>query len=404
MNSSTQNFNQGNSQPVIQHKEDEIDLKVLLFNYLQYWPLILAFMVAGIIGAYLFNRYSTPIYNIQSSVLVKDEQPSLGMDLFESAGFGQGKNNIENEIGILKSYSLSEEAVNELNLNVQYFVEGVLRTTQVYEKIPVLVEVDWKQPQVVGGMFTIEVLDDRTFELGVGDDEFSVFNPADPYYKTKPETDFQLKKSIFNFGESISGENYSFKINQISALPGEKFQFRLIDTPSLALKFKEELLVSPINKQASILNLSLETPVRRLGEDYINKLMEMYLQRELDEKNRASESTVTFIDNQLSGITESLETSENRLQEYRTENNIFNLSEEGAVIFEKMQELDKERSQAELNLKYYQTLNDYLKNNAEGDLVAPSIIGVTDPLLNSLVESLSELQAERIRLRSNFSD
>src|SRR5690606_33905149 len=99
-----------------------------------------------------------------------------------------------------------------------------------------------------------------------------------------------------------------------------------------------------------------------------------------DKKNRASENTVRFIDQQLAGISDSLTTSENRLQQFRSENNVFNLSEEGSVIFERLQDLEKQKGETEINLKYYQTLDTYLEKNQGGDLVAPSIIGVTDPL------------------------
>jgi len=392
--------------PFMPHKEDEIDLKVLLFNYLQYWHWIAICMFLGVVFAFLFNRYATNIYKIESTVLVVDDKPSLGTDLFESSGLGmlQCKSNIEDEIGILKSFTLAEESVRELNLNVQYFAEGLLTTSQVYLKTPFLVTTDWSKPQLVGGMFRVEVLSEDSFELEIEDDAFRVFNPADPYYKTTPNGELNFQKTVFSFGEVISGENYSFIVNQVSGLPGDILLFNFVDTPSLALKFKTDLAVSPINKQASILSLSLETPVRKLGENYINKVMEMYLARELNEKNRASESTIQFIEDQLTGISDSLRFSENKLQKYRTENKVFNLSEEGSVIFERMQDLEKDKGQTDINLKYYRTLQTYLSSNQSTDLVAPSIIGVTDPLLNSLVESLSTLQAERSRLTSNFSD
>src|SRR5690606_41092465 len=282
-----------NTQPSFMvNNEDEIDLKVILFNYLQYWPIILIFMVAGLVSAFLFNRYATSIYKVESSILVTDDKPTLGADLFESSGLGmlQGKNNIENEIGILKSYSLAEQTINELSLNVEYFQEEFLRTTQLYGSVPVLVTVDWKQPQLIGGTFKIEVIDDETFHLTVVEEGVSVYSHTDKFFKSKYEGTVVLKP-VYSFGETVSGDNFSFKINRVSVLPEDEILFRILDTPTLALKLREELTVTPINKQASILNLSLETPVRRLGQDYINKLMEMYLQRELNEKNVASENT-----------------------------------------------------------------------------------------------------------------
>ncbi|MEP1955464.1 MAG: Wzz/FepE/Etk N-terminal domain-containing protein, partial [Algoriphagus sp.] len=131
----TPNPSNSGQNPFMVQKEDEIDLKVLLFNYLQYWVLILACMFIGVLGAFLFNRYATNVFKVESSILVVDDKPSLGTDLFESSGLGmlQGKSNIENEIGILKSFSLAEEAVTDLNLNVQYYKEGFVSTTQIYD-------------------------------------------------------------------------------------------------------------------------------------------------------------------------------------------------------------------------------------------------------------------------------
>jgi len=98
-NSASNPQNQPN--PFLAQQEDEIDLKVLLFNYLQYWPIIVIFMFLGLLSAFLLNKFTTPIYKVESTVLVVDDKPTLGADLFESAGLGlQNKSNIDNEIGI----------------------------------------------------------------------------------------------------------------------------------------------------------------------------------------------------------------------------------------------------------------------------------------------------------------
>ncbi len=404
MYSNTTNNASQAQNPFMIQKEDEIDLKVILFNYLQYWPIIVVSMFLGILAAFLFNRYATPVYKVESTILVVDDKPTLGTDLFESAGLGmQGKSNIENEIGILKSYSLAEETVRRLDLNVAYYREDFLKKVEIYDNSPVYVKANWTKPQLVGGLFRLEVINETSFELRVEENTFQIYNPSDPFYKRGVE-DFSLKKSVYSFGTPITDEFFDFTVDKTSAMPGDIVFFKLVDTPSLALRMKSNLSAVPLNKQASILTLSLETPIRRFGEEYINKLMEMYLLRELSEKNRASENTVKFIGQQLSGITDSLQFSENRLQQYRTENRTFNLSEEGTVIFQRLQELERERSETELNLKYYQTLQQYLNNNQLGDLMVPSTFGNTDLLLSNLVQQLSEMQAERVRLTANFSD
>src|SRR5690606_23789429 len=132
--------------------------------------------------------------------------------------------------------------------------------------------------------------------------------------------------------------------------------------------------------------------------------MEVYLDRELLQKNRTADNTVFFIDQQLSGISDSLSFIEDRLESYRSNNNVFNLSQEGSAVFQRVEKLENEKAQINLALRYYHTLMDYLKEEQIDDLAAPSIIGINDPLLNALVSNLAELQSDKVRLTATFSN
>lgn len=389
--------------PFMPPHEDDIELKVILFNYLKYWPFIAICTLVCVLAAFLFNKYATPVYMVQSSVIVTEEPQALGSEIFDAVGMMPIKNNVENEIGILKSYTLAEEAITELGLDVFYFTDDLLMSSQVHAGVPVDVDVDWTHKQLVNGKFLIEVLDSQTFSFMPDGDDFELFNPSDPFYKTEIK-EIPEHNPTYSFGETIESEFLNIKVESNNAQPGDRILIQLVDTPSLALFLKDKISVTPTNKQASILNISFETPVRRMGEQYLNKLMEVYLQRELDEKNKAAENTIRFIEDQLSGITDSLAFFEGSLEKYRSENKIFNLSEEGSQIFLRLQELEKDKSQAEINLRYFQTLQNYVNKDNASDIVAPAIIGNTDPLLQSLVVKISELQAEKMRLSNNFSE
>jgi tyrosine-protein kinase Etk/Wzc len=298
---------------------------------------------------------------------------------------------------------LAFEALSSLNFNVFYYKDGFVKKTEIYGNSPFLIEADWKHPQLVGGMFSLKKNSEKTYSLGIIEEAFSVFSPLDPHYKTSAS---QLNNIAgeYSFGQWVQGDHFKFKISDIAAENGEEIFFHLTDTPSLANRFKNELQVSPLNKTATILTLSLELNNRRKGEDYLNRLMEVYLERELLEKNKSAANTVYFIDQQLSGITDSLSYIEDRLETYRSNNNVFNLTEEGTLIFQRLEELEKERAQINLALRYYKTLTEYLEREQLDDLVAPSVIGIQDPLLNALVVGLAELQSERVRLTATFSN
>lgn len=227
--------------------------------------------------------------------------------------------------------------------------------------------------------------------------------PSDPTYQTEVEF-LTLEEKEYAFGEWITGESFKFRIMDLGLDEETKTYFKVSDTPALTENFREILEISPTNKLATVLSLKIELNNRKKGADFLNKLMDVYLGRELNEKNRTASNTIFFIEQHLSGITDSLPFIEDRLENYRSRNNVFNLTEEGSLIFRRMEELEEEKSRVELSLSYYTSMEEYLKDEQLNDLISPSFIGVQDPLLNALVVSLAELKSEKVRLSASFSD
>ncbi|MCH7412075.1 polysaccharide biosynthesis tyrosine autokinase [Belliella sp. R4-6] len=383
-------------------KEDDADIKAILHYSLRKWPYILISICVCVAIAFLINRWSTPIYRVSSTVIVTDDQPSLGLDLFEASGLLQSKSNLENEIGILKSYALAEQTVSNLNLNVSYFSEGIVKKTQLYgNDKPIEVDVDWTHPQLLGGKLKVTVVGKNQYRINIEEGNFLVFNP-DVNNSKESSKQLSLLNDIYNFGEEIEGDFFKFKINNQSGVIGSVIYFYLNSNATVASRYEKAVSIAPINKQASILRISIQTPVIELGKDYLNQLMTSYIDRELKNKNRAAENTIKFIESQLSGITDSLTFFENRLERYRSENRIFNLSEEGSKIFDRLQDMAFRKSETEIALNYYQTLFNYVENDQIGEIIAPSIIGISDPLLNNLVVNLTALQADLLLLSDNY--
>src|SRR5690606_39687242 len=53
------------------------------------------------------------------------------------------------EIQILKSKSLTERVVKELHLNVSYVSEGKVRDTELYENVPIKVEIITPEDEII---------------------------------------------------------------------------------------------------------------------------------------------------------------------------------------------------------------------------------------------------------------
>ena len=112
-----------------QEKEEQsIDIKALIYIFLSKWYLFLAFVILAVAVAWVYNHFTAPKYQVAGTVFVKDTR-----SMFDPTSIMTGVNysnmqNLDNEIAIIKSYSLSEQVVKQMNLEVAYYNVGRFRT------------------------------------------------------------------------------------------------------------------------------------------------------------------------------------------------------------------------------------------------------------------------------------
>jgi len=138
------------------------------------------------------------------------------------------------------------------------------------------------------------------------------------------------------FGESFQHPSFNFTIllrnpERIPNLSSSSKKYYCIinNINGLANQYRGGLNVSVNDEKGSILSLSITGQNKMQISDYLNKLCEVYIRSNLEEKNRVSVNTIRFIDEQLSGIVDSLESAGIRLQNFRSANKVIDISKEG---------------------------------------------------------------------------
>ena len=99
-------------------EDDNIDIKRYLSLFISNWYWFAIALFIALTLAYGINRYSQKIYSVSSTLLIKDDQIGNmnsnvasvipGGDIFKS------QQNLKNEMGILKSFSLNYRVMKEL--------------------------------------------------------------------------------------------------------------------------------------------------------------------------------------------------------------------------------------------------------------------------------------------------
>jgi|WetSurMetagenome_2_1015567.scaffolds.fasta_scaffold00270_23 tyrosine-protein kinase Etk/Wzc len=379
-----------------QFEDDSIDFKRYLSLFVTNWYWFAGALFIALIIAYGINRYSEETYTVSATLLINDDQFGGGteMNIFPKANALRSKQNLKNELGILKSFSLNYRVMQELpSFHVVYVSVGRrgIIESRMYNNLPFKVNYESIEKQRMGVYLNISIISSEKYRLEIeGIDGFSKDLSFGERFKDK------------GFDFSINLSNSSLKVYDPTA--SNKYYFYFVSPAGLANQYRSKLNITPIEEEATLVTLSTSGFVPEMEADYLNKLMEIYMLQGLESKNETAEKTIKFIDEQIGSISDSLRIAENHMENFRLSNRLIDLSREGSLIQNRLEGFQNERSTLILQKKYYGYLQEYLNTkNETGDIVSPGAMGVTNASLVSLVEDLAVLQQQKNRLKVNIS-
>ena len=173
----------------------------------------------------------------------------------------------------------------------------------------------------------------------------------------------------------------------------------------LSQKYLKRLKVEPVSVKSSLIKVSFQGENIGLTIDFLNNYLQAYLDDDLSKKNKIALSTINFIDSQISEISDSLSKSESKLKDYRSSNQVTNLSYQGQQAFGADDTNRTEKSTLQVQERYYKYILDYFEKNKDvAGLAPPSSANVNDPIMNSLVLELLSLNDQRSSILSNNSE
>lgn len=354
-----------------QEEESDFNLKEFFYKYLSYWKWFLLSLTIALCAAFVYLRYQTPVYKIQSSILIKDEKKGLGQDaMLKELDIFSSNKVVDNEIEILRSYTLLEKVVTDLNLQVNYFTrENFKKTEELYSESPVTLqfrevsELAFKEP------LDLRIINSKNAELeGI-----------------KFPIDQEVKTAYGIFTMRLTGKSPKVKELKLIVNPVESV------TEGLIFNLK----VEPSSKMSSVLLLSVEDskPVR--GRDILNRLISVYNMAGLEDKNKVAANTLRFIEDRLVLISKDLTNAEKTVENYKSREGITDISAESGLFLESVQENDKQLSEIKIQQIVLENIEKYVRNKDNAAGTVPATLGISDPTLLGLIQSLSEMESQR---------
>jgi tyrosine-protein kinase Etk/Wzc len=362
----------------------------------------------------MVNKYGRKIYRVMATALIEDKAGNsyaMGSSIFGgsdmTSGFGLYPSyyNLQNQILIMKSEGLVSRTLHELSFQVSYFKDEFWKNREIISEAPFIVVPDYSKPQPLGVDFLIIVDDDGSMKIEskVTADRIGYYDFLTDRSSVGPPV-LNLNRSI-KFDEIVESDGYSFMLEPRYKAEGSgrlkpgDYRFRFNSFEMLLGKWSSLLSLASLDKDASIIGLSVETDCPDAAKLFLNKHLEMYLQRTLDRKNLVATNTINFIDRQLSSIADSLNMTGLTLQNYRKNNQVVDLSFQSQQLFQLTKELDNQRAALKIREDYYRYLLEYISRNlGSGEIVVPSVMGIEDASLNSLVLDLNRMADQKIAM------
>lgn len=351
-------------------------------RFIKNWPYFLISVTVAIGLTYGYLQLTPSVYKISSTLLIQDDKNGSAMSnstAFSDLNMFQTVKTVDNEIEILRSRDLISKVLQDLELQTSYIQKSGFRKKELYgETLPIKVEI----AELQKGAY-------------VRDIEISSIN----------ENLFRLTDSSINivaaYNKPIKTGNYTIRINKGPAYStyyetiGIKFKdlYKLTELYSML-----KLQIVPVVKDANTIVVSVNDNIPQRGLDFLNQLIENYNINNVKNKNIISQNTIKFIDDRLNYLVNDLTGAEQNVESFKQQNQVTDLAFDAQLNAARSVEYDQLLAESNIQLSLIQSIESYFKNNPPQGSLAPSAMGLQDPLLNTMIGKFNDLQLERNRM------
>ncbi|MEL1240125.1 GumC family protein [Flavobacterium flavipallidum] len=367
----------------------DFDLKAEINKYLAHWKWIVLSVFLCLLLAFAKLRYTEPVYSASAKILMKDTKRGGRLTeaaAFSDLGFNTGTRNVDDEIEIMKSRTLSENVIKKLNFNISIIAKGKVLDVELFEDTPI--EVHFINPsddffnqsilfefkETASGNFVLTssnnvIPNGKEYKYGQG-----IKTPYGVLIITKPN---HLKQNKIDGGLTIA-------VNPVE---------------SVAASYRGRLSIAPLDKGSSVVVLNIVDNVSRKGVVFLDKLIEAYNEKAVNDKGLISKNTSVFVSNRLALISKELEGVEKDVENFKVSNDLIDLESDAQLFVTGSTEYDKKAVDIQVQLNLLNSVYEYVKKSNNENLLPNNLLSETaDEASSSLISSYNDLVLDRKRM------
>ena len=384
-----------------QEEQSMFSFQNLFTMLVLHWQWFALSLFICLCGALIYLRYATPVYQVSSKMLIKDEQKRRSSSSeqmlanMQDLGFLTNSAGIENEIEILNSRILARDAVNDLKLYVQYRSVGKIKTFPVYKSQPVSVNPD----SAMIDQWERELLEHtKSIRLTIGRHNSKYEVKGETMLGGKPNGEFS--QTIDKLPASVHTDYGVLTLMQEGKKEmkdGEKYLVTILPPMVVATTYAKALSIAPTSKQTSIAELTLTDQVTRRGLDFLRQLAICYNRQANADKNEIALRSEKFINTRLEKIDAELGSTEDRLESYKRRNSVTQLNMDASQSLAQSTQYETKLTEVASQIQLMDYLREFVDNPANQYKIIPSNVGMSDQASTALIASFNQAVQERNR-------
>ncbi|MDM4769732.1 polysaccharide biosynthesis tyrosine autokinase [Solimonas sp. SE-A11] len=317
------------------------------------WPMLLLFVVIGLLAAAAALYVARPMYSTESVVLFEAKSNSLELAYGEAGnGFFNSTQTLA-EIEIIRSQVVLARVIRDLSLDIavtpRYFPvigEAVARRNgiigQFAVRVPGLRRYVWHStkvkvaslhvpPAYEGRLFTVQAMEPGTFNLFLDDTLLAS--------GAKVGAPLSVKLA----GDSDSAQ---IVVTQLDAPRGSQFSV-VRQKPSTAVRGLRSMLeVEEAVRGSGVIRIGAKSPSRERSAQLANAVANAYLRQNVERRSAEAAQTLAFLKSQLPGVRQKMEASEGELNAYRLRNSSADLDRETEMVLTQSADVERARNEA----------------------------------------------------------
>lgn len=372
-------------------QNEGFDFKYLVAKVVGNWQWFALSLILTVGIGVLYLLYAIPTFTVTARILVNgDNANKINSGVNETSilnelGIFSQQNDINNEMQQLHSRTLIEKAISDLQTNVSYWAQGDIRFSESYTRSPFFIDLldlkggldnplAWDVRIYGDSVLFMDDFSSKKFWLKWGDTTTETEKEDSKYCKfvlLKNPNSPEVKDQNFPMGLKIASFNATY------------------------YAISESLLTFLSAENTTSMDITLDYPMPQKGEDFVDHLIQLYVQTKINANNSVADSTMRFIDDRIRGVAAELSNTEGGIQNILTSGGLTNIDASSTILISQSNDAAKalQAKQDQMNAVAVveRDLNDPTKDNSP----LPTASSIEDQTYIQQVQKYNNMQQQR---------